>query len=59
MAGYEWQLALRYLGVTRRHGFVSFVAGVSMVGLALGVAVLIIVLSVLNSSANCARGCWR
>jgi lipoprotein-releasing system permease protein len=48
MARYESMLALRYLGITRRHGFVSFVAGVSIVGLALGVAVLIIVLSVLN-----------
>ena len=48
MFGYESMLALRYLGLTRRHGFVSFVAGVSIVGLVLGVAVLIVVLSVLN-----------
>jgi lipoprotein-releasing system permease protein len=48
MLGYESMLALRYLGMTRRHGFVSFVSGVSIVGLVLGVAVLIVVLSVLN-----------
>ncbi len=52
MARYETLLALRYLGITRRHGFVSFVAGVSIVGLVLGVAVLIIVLSVLNGFEN-------
>jgi lipoprotein-releasing system permease protein len=33
---------------TRRNGFISFISGVSMVGIALGVAALIIVLSVMN-----------
>ena len=32
----------------RRNGFISFISGVSMLGIALGVAALIIVLSVMN-----------
>jgi lipoprotein-releasing system permease protein len=45
-----WELWLgsRYLRSTHRRGFVSFVAGISVVGLMLGVAVLIVVLSVMN-----------
>ena len=35
-------------GPTRRNGFISFISGVSMLGIALGVAALIIVLSVMN-----------
>lgn len=45
---YEWLVGLRYV---RAHGvsrFVSFISGVSMAGIGLGVAVLIIVLSVMN-----------
>lgn len=45
---YEWLIATRYLRSTHRSGFVSFVASMSVLGLALGVAVLIVVLSVLN-----------
>jgi lipoprotein-releasing system permease protein len=45
---YEWLIATRYLRSTHRRGFVSFVAGVSVIGLMLGVAVLIVVLSVMN-----------
>ncbi len=45
---YEWLLGTRYLGSAQRRGFVSFVALVSVAGLALGVAVLIVVLSVMN-----------
>jgi lipoprotein-releasing system permease protein len=48
---YEWQLGWRYTraGRTgRRNGFISFISGVSMLGIALGVAALIIVLSVMN-----------
>ena len=33
---------------TRRNGFISFISGVSMLGIGLGVAALIIVLSVMN-----------
>ncbi len=45
---YEWLIGTRYLRSTHRRGFVSFVAGVSVIGLMLGVAVLIVVLSVMN-----------
>jgi lipoprotein-releasing system permease protein len=48
---YELQVGWRYTrsGKTgRRNGFISFISGVSMLGIALGVAALIIVLSVMN-----------
>src|SRR5580692_4185400 len=45
---YEWLIGTRYLRSTHRRGFVSFVAVVSVLGLALGVATLIVVLSVMN-----------
>jgi len=45
---YEWKIGTRYLRSTHRSGLVSFVASMSVIGLALGVAVLIVVLSVLN-----------
>jgi lipoprotein-releasing system permease protein len=50
MAGapYEWLIGTRYLRSTHRRGFVSFVALMSVFGLMLGVATLIIVLSVMN-----------
>lgn len=41
-------IGLRYLRARRRNHFISFISGVSMVGLTLGVMVLIIVLSVMN-----------
>jgi lipoprotein-releasing system permease protein len=47
-AGYEWLIGTRYLRSTHRRGFVSFVALMSVLGLMLGVAVLIVVLSVMN-----------
>ena len=47
-AGFEWQLAGRYLRARRREGFVSVIAGFSLVGIALGVATLIIVMAVMN-----------
>jgi len=46
--GYEWLIGIRYLRSKHRSGFVSFVAIMSVLGLALGVTVLIVVLSVLN-----------
>jgi lipoprotein-releasing system permease protein len=46
--GYEWLIGVRYLRSRHRSGFVSFVASMSVIGLALGVAVLVVVLSVLN-----------
>ncbi len=48
---YELKLGWRYTRAgraTRRNGFISFISGVSMLGIALGVAALIIVLSVMN-----------
>jgi lipoprotein-releasing system permease protein len=45
---YEWMIGTRYLRSQHRSGFVSFVASMSVLGLTLGVAVLIVVLSVLN-----------
>ncbi len=45
---YEWLVGTRYLRSTHRRGFVSFVALMSVCGLALGVATLIVVLSVMN-----------
>ena len=48
MSAYEWLIGTRYLRSTHRRGFVSFVALMSMCGLMLGVATLIVVLSVMN-----------
>ncbi|HEY0768572.1 MAG TPA: lipoprotein-releasing ABC transporter permease subunit [Steroidobacteraceae bacterium] len=48
MGGYEWLIATRYLRSAHRRGFVSFVALMSVCGLTLGVATLIVVLSVMN-----------
>ena len=48
---YELALGWRFTRAgraTRRNGFISFISGVSMLGIALGVAALIIVLSVMN-----------
>ena len=48
---YELLIGWRYTRAgraSRRNGFISFISGVSMLGIALGVAALIIVLSVMN-----------
>ena len=48
---YEWQVGLRYTRAGKRSGrssFISFIALISVAGIALGVAALIIVLSVMN-----------
>ncbi len=48
---YELRVGWRYTRAgrsQRRNGFISFISGVSMLGIALGVAALIIVLSVMN-----------
>ncbi|MEM9401736.1 MAG: lipoprotein-releasing ABC transporter permease subunit [Pseudomonadota bacterium] len=44
----ELFLGLRYLRAKRRTRFVSFITAVSMLGIALGVAALIVILSVMN-----------
>jgi len=47
-SGFEWMLARRYLGARRKEGFISVIAGFSFLGIMLGVATLIIVMSVMN-----------
>ncbi|MDP6345690.1 MAG: lipoprotein-releasing ABC transporter permease subunit [Alphaproteobacteria bacterium] len=44
----EWAIAARYLRARRHEGFISIIAGFSLTGIALGVATLIIVMSVMN-----------
>jgi lipoprotein-releasing system permease protein len=45
---FEWMLSLRYLRARRKEGFISVIAGFSFLGIMLGVATLIIVMSVMN-----------
>lgn len=45
---YELSVALRYLRARSRNGFISFISVLSMLGIAIAVAVLIVVLSVFN-----------
>jgi lipoprotein-releasing system permease protein len=45
---FEWMIAGRYLRAKRAESFVSVISGFSLVGIALGVATLIIVMSVMN-----------
>ncbi len=48
---FEWQIGWRYTRAGRqgrRNGFISFISAISILGISLGVAALIIVLSVMN-----------
>jgi lipoprotein-releasing system permease protein len=45
---FEWAVAMRYLRARRREGFISLIAVFSFLGIMLGVAVLIVVMSVMN-----------
>ncbi len=45
---FERMVAMRYLRARRKEGFISVIAGFSLVGIALGVATLIIVMAVMN-----------
>jgi len=45
---FEWMMAIRYLRARRKEGFVSVIAWFSLLGIAIGVATLIIVMSVMN-----------
>jgi lipoprotein-releasing system permease protein len=45
---YEWLIGTRYLRSGQRRGFLSFISFISMMGLMLGVAVLVVVMSVMN-----------
>jgi lipoprotein-releasing system permease protein len=47
-APFEWMLAGRYLRARRKEAFISVIAGFSFIGIALGVATLIIVMAVMN-----------
>ncbi len=48
MLSYETLIGLRYTHAKRRNNYISFISLVSMAGLSLGVAALIVVLSVMN-----------
>ena len=47
-APFEWLLSGRYLRARRKEGFISVIAGLSFLGIMLGVATLIIVMAVMN-----------
>ena len=47
-SGFEWLVAGRYLRAKRQESFISVISGFSLIGIALGVATLIIVMSVMN-----------
>jgi len=45
---YEWFVSLRYLKAKRKQSFISIITIISMMGVAVGVAALIIVISVMS-----------
>lgn len=47
-ARFEWMIAGRYLRARRKEAFISVIASLTMVGVAIGVATLIVVMSVMN-----------
>ena len=52
---FEWLVGMRYTRAGKRSGrnsFISFISLISMAGIALGVAALIVVLSVMNISPS-------
>ncbi|MDA0226044.1 MAG: lipoprotein-releasing ABC transporter permease subunit [Proteobacteria bacterium] len=53
---YELLVGLRYTRAKRRNHFISFISAMSMAGMALGVAALIVVLSVMNGFQQELRG---
>jgi len=53
---YELLVGLRYTRAKRRNHFISFISMISMLGIALGVAALIVVLSVMNGFQTELRG---
>jgi lipoprotein-releasing system permease protein len=48
LSRFEWMVSLRYLRARREEGLISVIALFSLVGIALGVATLIVVLSVMS-----------
>ena len=53
---YESIIARRYIFQKRKFGFITFITYISIIGLAIGVAALIITLSVLNGFENTVKG---
>jgi lipoprotein-releasing system permease protein len=53
---WEWRVATRYLRSAQLRGFLSLISVVSMLGLAVGVLVLVVVLSVMNGFERELRG---
>ena len=47
-AAFEWMIALRYLRAKRRESVISVISVFSLLGIMIGVAALIIVMSVMN-----------
>ena len=56
MSRYELLIGRRYLRAGRGNRFISFISVISMIGVAIGVAVLIVVLSVMNGFEQELRG---
>jgi len=56
MSRYELLIGRRYLRAGRGNRFISFISVISMLGVAIGVAVLIVVLSVMNGFEQELRG---
>jgi lipoprotein-releasing system permease protein len=48
LSSFEWLIAARYLKARRNDRFLSVIAGFSLVGIAIGVMVLIVVMAVMN-----------
>ncbi len=48
ISSFEWMIAARYLRPRKEEGFISVIAGFSLLGIALGVATLIVVMAVMN-----------
>lgn len=51
-----FMIGTRYSRAKRRNGFISFISAISMIGIALGVWVLITVISIMNGFGNELRG---
>lgn len=48
LSPFEWTIAKRYMLPGRGEAFIALVAGISLVAVMLGVAALVIVMSVMN-----------
>ena len=48
LSRFEWMIAGRYLRPRKEEGFISVIASFSLLGIALGVATLIVVMAVMN-----------